>query len=194
MYTASPHDLTKWCSGILRYSYESGADTDKFLLEIVFYEALHVFGDKLTTELEKNKLRSLVSNNLEKIWNFALSDILYVATPQFGSTNKGYPLSKMSTNEWSNYISKGIQIYGSSKFWLAKTQKKIKIHFRTRRPKFEYTSYNRTASDNRQTSKRNHQKTWTLITCWKIRSGSQGSTKNPFSPLQSQIVYTSEQQ
>lgn len=131
LYTASPHDLSKWCRGILRYSYESGTDADKFLLEIVFYEAISVFGDKLTSEVEKNKLKSVVSNNLEKIFNFGGGDkLLYVPTPQFGSTNKGYTLSKISTNEWSNYISKGIQIYGRYNF-RRRTLKKIKTNFRT---------------------------------------------------------------
>lgn len=97
---------------MLRYVCEADADTEKFILEILFYEAISLFGYKLMCEVEKNKLKSLISNHLQKVWNYSCGDaLIFVPTPQFGGARK---LLKTVANEWFNYVTKGIQIYGKN--------------------------------------------------------------------------------
>lgn len=119
LYAVSPHDLTKWCKRLLRYCPENEVDAEKFLLEIVHHEALNVFGDKLTSEVERHKLRSIISNYLQRAWGFSgtekllNNDVFYVPASKSGnSTRKSYVLTKVVKNEWSNSITKGIHIYG----------------------------------------------------------------------------------
>lgn len=115
LYAISPHDLTKWCTGLLRYSYDSETESDKFILEIVYYEGARIFGDKLTSEIEKSKLSSLISHHLQKNWGYSgteklIDNTFYVPITQFGTSS--YVLTKTSANEWSNHITKGAHIYG----------------------------------------------------------------------------------
>lgn len=117
LYTISPQDLTKWCRGLLRYCHESDADADTFILEIVYYEAIHIFGDKLTSEVEKHKLKGIISNYLQRAWGFSgaeklLNNAFYVPVSKLGNTRKGYMLTKVAQHEWSSSITKGIHIYG----------------------------------------------------------------------------------
>lgn len=117
LYQVNPHDLTKWCSGLLRYCHEDEADTQKFILEIVYYEAINIFGDKLASEVEQHKLKDIVSNYLQKAWGYSgieksLNSIFYVPSSKFCNGKKGYVLVKSSKNDWSNSITKGMHIYG----------------------------------------------------------------------------------
>lgn len=116
LYKTTPHDLTNWCSRLLRYTRETDTDPEKFVLEIVHCEGVSLFGDKLTTEIEKNRLNSIVSNYLKKDWGYSgveKSLGFYVPVAKFGGFKKSYMLSKITSNEWTNNIIKGIHIYGT---------------------------------------------------------------------------------
>lgn len=117
MYSVTPHDLRKWCSSLLRYSYET--HTENSILDIVYYEGISIFGDKLATEAEKHRLNSIISNYLQKIWVYSgaeksQNNTFYVPSPIICNTRKRYVLSKFAYNEWMSNITKGIHIYGKS--------------------------------------------------------------------------------
>lgn len=155
MYTVTPHDLTKWCKGLLRYSYENETDAEKFILEIVYYEAISIFGDKLTSDVEKHKSNGIVSNYLQKAWGYSgsLNNAFYVPFSKFGNSKKSYMLSKVAENEWTNSVTKGIHIYGNTAF------NNCCIYYcvlllclRARRTNFKCSNHNRTFEFDRQVS------------------------------------------
>lgn len=99
----------------MRYENNSNADdAEKWLLEIVFYEALRIFCDKLVTEGERKIFLDVIDDGFKNIWGFremtqVVTKCFYVPSFQLG---KNTALSKMSENDWTNMVKRGITLYG----------------------------------------------------------------------------------
>ncbi|XP_017783105.1 PREDICTED: cytoplasmic dynein 2 heavy chain 1 [Nicrophorus vespilloides] len=114
-YKFSPHDVTNWCKGILRYKLQT-SDAETFLLEIISNEALRLFYDRLVSDEDRNKMIEIINNGIQMEWNKMnvvrnVLDNFYVASSQF-NTNKLYtPLTKLNADDWSTIVNKGIIQY-----------------------------------------------------------------------------------
>lgn len=115
-YDFSPHDLTNWCSSILRYKDTLSIESENALLEIVFYEALKQFGDKLVREEDRLKLEHILTEVFKTHWsssNFRnIQNYFYVPPSQFSSNTENFYLQKLNQEEWSSTVKKGITQYG----------------------------------------------------------------------------------
>ncbi|XP_015834463.1 cytoplasmic dynein 2 heavy chain 1 [Tribolium castaneum] len=113
-YDFSPHDLTNWCSSILRYK-DTLSESENSLLEVVYYEALKQFGDKLVREEDRLKLDHILGEVFKAQWSSSnlknVQNYFYVPSPQNSSTENSY-LQKLNQEEWSTTVKKGIIQYG----------------------------------------------------------------------------------
>lgn len=97
--------------------YENNANEEngeKWLLEIVFYEALRIFCDKLVTESERKTFLEIIDDGFKNIWGYremsqVVTKCFYVPSFQLG---KNIALSRMNENDWANMVQRGITLYG----------------------------------------------------------------------------------
>ncbi|XP_069679211.1 cytoplasmic dynein 2 heavy chain 1 isoform X2 [Periplaneta americana] len=123
-YLYTPRDLTRWCLGLMRYDFKEDDQSTNRVLEILVYEAMRLFRDKLVSDEDKAQFDSIVSRVLESDWSRdsvidKLSGIYYVTSgastvipagaplPPFGK-----PLGKMEFGDWSSMVEKGIVHFG----------------------------------------------------------------------------------
>ncbi|PSN45380.1 Cytoplasmic dynein 2 heavy chain 1 [Blattella germanica] len=123
-YLFTPRDLTRWCFGLLRYDLKDDDQSTKLVLEVLVYEAMRLFRDKLVSEEDMTQFDSIISDVLESDWSREsllekLSDVYYVSEgaqtvtavgvplPPFGK-----PLGKMNATDWSSMVERGIVVFG----------------------------------------------------------------------------------
>ncbi|KAJ3658130.1 hypothetical protein Zmor_009888 [Zophobas morio] len=116
-YDFSPHDLTNWCSSILRYKDTLQTESEHPLLEIMCYEATIQFGDKLVGEEDRHKLTNIINEVFKVQWGVITitKDVqtqFYVPSPQYSSHSDTIPLQKLNEEEWSATVRKGMVQYG----------------------------------------------------------------------------------
>ncbi|KAF5283232.1 hypothetical protein FQA39_LY17379 [Lamprigera yunnana] len=103
-YDFSLHDLTTMCKAIWSYKNCDEDNIENALLEILSYEALRLFQDRLVNEVHHRKFESLLSNLISSNWNNpnllkTFDSSLYTTLPGNGNS-----VIKLSINEWTDVI------------------------------------------------------------------------------------------
>lgn len=116
-YEFSPHDITNWCSTILRYIDILQSGSENSLLEIICYEGFKNFGDKLINDDDRSKLSNILNEAFKNQWGAPnitknIQNNFYVPAPQYSSNNDNPQLQKLNQEEWSATVRKGIIQYG----------------------------------------------------------------------------------
>ncbi|GLV36072.1 beethoven [Carabus blaptoides fortunei] len=118
-YLFSPHDLTKWCTGLKRYNsvlMASPSDSENIMFEILCYEAHRIFSDKLVCEDDRKKVDSIVNKMFQMQWGKStilsnLKDSYYVPAERFSNNQEILPLTRLNAEDWINLVKKGILHY-----------------------------------------------------------------------------------
>ncbi|XP_047109239.1 cytoplasmic dynein 2 heavy chain 1 [Schistocerca piceifrons] len=123
-YIFTPCDLTHCCMSLARYELPPGDNTADYLLEILVYETLRLYCDRLTSDNDRKQLDSIVNKVLQTDWNRELmveriSDTFYVtaasvniASSISSKSHLGKPLGKIGTEDWAAVVQSGISILG----------------------------------------------------------------------------------
>ncbi|XP_068082912.1 cytoplasmic dynein 2 heavy chain 1 [Anabrus simplex] len=123
-YLFTPRDLTRWCLGLFRYEIGSQDKGTDCILEVVIYEAMRLFRDKLVGHDDRNKFDTILKQILDSDWS--KDSVMDKASGTFfvtaGSMNPvssgapvpalGKPLGKLETDDWISTIERGIQLFG----------------------------------------------------------------------------------
>ncbi|XP_031341052.1 cytoplasmic dynein 2 heavy chain 1-like [Photinus pyralis] len=114
-YDFSLNELTRWCRGILMYK-EGDKDAEEYLLEIVVYEALRLFQDRLVNENHRAQFEDILREQLKMQWNKAglLQDCkrhVFVPVPKVVASPHVSLLHKQGVEEWTDVVKKGIVQY-----------------------------------------------------------------------------------
>jgi hypothetical protein len=112
----------------LRYKDILQTDAENSLLEIVCYEATKQFGDKLVCEEDRLKLANILSEVFKTQWGSsnimkAIQNQFCVPAPQYSSTTESFPLQKLSEEEWTSSVQRGITQFGRVLITLRKKKK-----------------------------------------------------------------------
>ncbi|KAJ3390612.1 Cytoplasmic dynein 2 heavy chain 1 [Lobulomyces angularis] len=111
-YIFTPRDISRLITGFPRYNYAS--DNQEELLNIVAYESLRIFQDKLVGQDAKQKFLDILKGTLQSEWNYKLenSDSYFTTlafNPQPRSGTKF--LSEVSGEVYSQAIGKEIHVF-----------------------------------------------------------------------------------
>lgn len=82
-------------------------------MEIIYYEAKTLFGDKFVNEIDRDRLLSILDDTFKVQWSFVNTTLQEFYVPQFQlSALKDLPLEKLNEEDWSSAIKQGIVQYG----------------------------------------------------------------------------------
>ncbi|RZC33069.1 cytoplasmic dynein 2 heavy chain 1 [Asbolus verrucosus] len=106
-YDFSPHDITPWCSSILRYKDALQTESENSVLEIMCYEAFKQFGDKLVCEEDRVRLNSILNEVFKTHWGLSniskmIQNHFYIPVPHHSTNTEGSPLQKLNEEEWGS--------------------------------------------------------------------------------------------
>ncbi|XP_018579489.1 cytoplasmic dynein 2 heavy chain 1 [Anoplophora glabripennis] len=116
-YNFSPHDLTNWCKGLLRYQNNENIELEAFIIEVVAYEAVNIFGDKLADDHDRKRLYEIINETLQSQWSGAkcvrklVENYYFVPTDASSTRLKSCKLTKLTTEEWRSMVQLGISQY-----------------------------------------------------------------------------------
>ncbi|XP_076274081.1 dynein cytoplasmic heavy chain beethoven isoform X2 [Rhynchophorus ferrugineus] len=113
-YIITPHDLTLWCSNLKFYSI-----SESNLPEIICYECLKIFGDRLTNDDEKHHLYSLVDDWFRTNWSESnitqrLGREFYA--PRTDLTGRKMVFEKYCKEDWLNEVERGVTQFGKEHY------------------------------------------------------------------------------
>jgi dynein heavy chain 2 len=110
-YIFTPRDLSRWVVGITRYEYESPEEGE--LLDIVAYEAVRLFQDRLVGNDSRSKFQSLLQSVFRSEWNHTpnMADIVYACSGTGSLTSQSKKLSKVSLKSYTDILLKEIHTY-----------------------------------------------------------------------------------
>ncbi|KAB0800793.1 hypothetical protein PPYR_06532 [Photinus pyralis] len=96
---------------------EGDKDAEEYLLEIVVYEALRLFQDRLVNENHRAQFEDILREQLKMQWNKAglLQDCkrhVFVPVPKVVASPHVSLLHKQGVEEWTDVVKKGIVQYG----------------------------------------------------------------------------------
>ncbi|TPX32194.1 hypothetical protein SmJEL517_g04664 [Synchytrium microbalum] len=107
----SPRDLSHWVSNLARYSINPD-NVMEDLLEVIVYEGLRIFGDRLTTKDDQTKFETLLLEAIRADWSIDASKVLssvYIAPNR--SNQKAATLQRLSIKDFRLTIAKEVTLY-----------------------------------------------------------------------------------
>lgn len=132
-YPISPRNVTELCENLFRYTYDNN-DLESSLIEVstliltihykknfhnyihqvITYECLHIFGDKLIDENDRSKLQEIINSAGRTYLGNKFKGIQnnYYYVPNDHSSDKFMHLNKVSLDEWFMMMQTGINMCG----------------------------------------------------------------------------------
>lgn len=119
-YIFTLRDLTRWCTGIIRYKQDESDQTQDTILEIWSYECMRLFRDKLVSETDRKKFDSILSSTLTSDWSSNLSESMINQFYTTSGTNEtvsslmpsfGRSLGKLSPKDWESAVQNGAHLF-----------------------------------------------------------------------------------
>lgn len=113
----NPHDLVRWCTNLKFYSTLDGSQFESYLLEVICYEAIKIFVDRLSSCQDKVRLRSLIGEVLKANWdlgaNFShtLATKYFVPRTEIGNS-KRVIFDAMVRETWTAEVERGVSQFG----------------------------------------------------------------------------------
>ncbi|XP_056634261.1 cytoplasmic dynein 2 heavy chain 1 [Diorhabda sublineata] len=117
-YIFTPHDVTKWCQGIVRYKNTSNINVEEFILQIFKYEARDIFYNKLVNVDDRKIFSQILKETFASHWGSismateVITDF-YVPLEKHSNTCKYSDLMKLNKGDWSQMLESGIIHYGT---------------------------------------------------------------------------------
>ncbi|KAJ3416777.1 Cytoplasmic dynein 2 heavy chain 1 [Chytridiales sp. JEL 0842] len=100
-YIFTPRDLSRWIVSLTRYNYES--DQEFELLDIVGYEAIRLFRDRLVGKEARKTFHDILSSTMKGDWNYTL-ELDQVIFSCCGTGTLSHQTPKLARESLSNYI------------------------------------------------------------------------------------------
>ena len=119
-YLFTSRDVTRWCTGLMRYKQEESDTTHTLILQTWAYESMRLFRDKLASENDKRKFDLLVSSTLSSDWSsnvYDSFDNIFFSTAGSGESLSsamppfGRSLGKLSKKDWEATIERGATVF-----------------------------------------------------------------------------------
>ncbi|CAG9772440.1 unnamed protein product [Ceutorhynchus assimilis] len=112
----SPHDLVQWCTNLKYYSNTDISNFEAYLLEVLCYEALNIFVDRLSQFEEKMALIAMLDEVFRINWETIgiaqqISNTTYYA-PRIDTVHKRVIFDKYSKENWQFEVQRGINQFG----------------------------------------------------------------------------------
>jgi len=113
----NPHDLVRWCTNLKFYSTLEGSQFEGYILEVLCYEAIKIFVDRLPSCPDKDRVRSLIEEVSKANWdlgaNFShiLATKYFVPRAEIGSC-KRVIFDAMVKETWKAEVERGVSQFG----------------------------------------------------------------------------------
>ncbi|XP_060532310.1 cytoplasmic dynein 2 heavy chain 1 isoform X2 [Cylas formicarius] len=112
-YAINPHDLTRWCDGLIRYKNNGDTEQEQFMIEITCYEAFNVFSHNFVEQFHREKFCSILEECFNP-WNvsviirdISLNNFFYVSMePSIASS-----LKKLDKDDWQSMVDRGLHLF-----------------------------------------------------------------------------------
>ncbi|XP_066245842.1 cytoplasmic dynein 2 heavy chain 1 [Euwallacea similis] len=110
LHPINSHDLVKWCTNLKYYSITNFSQFETSILEIIAYEALRIFGDRLATVDEKNRLKSTIDEAFKTHWE--VNQITQSIDETYFVPGTEETLNKFTREAWQAEVERGISQFG----------------------------------------------------------------------------------
>ena len=119
-YLFTSRDVTRWCTGLMRYKQEEMDTSPSAILQVWAYESLRLFRDKLASDTDKRKFGLLLTSVLNSDWSSnvydSLENVFFSTAGSSESINTSMPpfgrlLGKLARQDWEAVIEKGATVF-----------------------------------------------------------------------------------
>jgi dynein heavy chain 2 len=113
-YVFTPRDVSKWAVNLARYAYSK--DNADELLDVVAYEAIRLFQDRLVGDDNRQKFQGILLSVLKIDWGYQpdLNSILFASQKAMGQAvniDQGNMINRVTLSEYHSQVSKSLNSY-----------------------------------------------------------------------------------
>ena len=137
-YLFTLRDVTRWCTGLMRYKQDESDNSHSYILKIWSHECMRLFRDRLVSDTDKRKFDLLLNSVLSSDWSSNVMDLLsnVFYSSETSSTTKlctfGKPLVGLGLDDWSKTVEQGATVFSRDNWELEFFQTKELLELTSR--------------------------------------------------------------
>ncbi|XP_050308267.1 LOW QUALITY PROTEIN: cytoplasmic dynein 2 heavy chain 1-like [Anthonomus grandis grandis] len=113
--SVSPHELIRWATNFKYYSTLDGSEFEAHILEVLCYEAIKIFGDRLSRPEERQYLISILNDVIKSHWEVSgtvQKALNHFYIPKLDVPSKRIIFDQYNKENWEAEVQRGIVQYG----------------------------------------------------------------------------------